>query len=79
MDERLTAQSEAWDAIVAETDPWATTGLGAAVTSLATAVDAIAPGVQKVRAAVAQDGGSVEGSVRELQAWCRAPPGRVRS
>lgn len=75
MDERLTAQSEAWDAIVAETDPRATTGLGAAVTSLATAVDAIAPGVQKVRAAVAQDGGSVEGSVRELQALVQSAAG----
>ncbi|MCS5487910.1 hypothetical protein NY588_12360 [Curtobacterium flaccumfaciens pv. beticola] len=75
MDERLTAQSEAWDAIVAETDPWATTGLGAAVTSLATAVDAIAPGVQKVRAAVAQDGGSVEGSVRKLQALVQSAAG----
>ncbi|QKS13148.1 hypothetical protein HUN58_05045 [Curtobacterium sp. Csp1] len=75
MDERLTAQSEAWDAIVAETDPRATTGLGAAVTSLATAVDAIAPGVQKVRTAVAQDGGSVEGSVRELQGLVRSAAG----
>lgn len=67
MDQRLDAQATAWDALIAETDPQATTGVGAAVNLLATAVAALRQGVQDVRTAVQRDGGSVQGSVQQLQ------------
>ncbi len=66
MDQRLDAQATAWDALIAETGPRATTGVGAAVNQLATPWLRCV-GVQDVRTAVQQDGGSVEGSVQQLE------------
>ncbi len=67
MDQRLGAQATAWDALIAETDPRSTTGVGAAVNELATAVGKLRLGVQDVRTAAQRDGGAVKDSVEELQ------------
>ncbi len=79
MDQRLDAQATAWDALIAETDPRATTGVGAAVNQLATAVAALRQGVQDVRTAVQQDGGSVEGSVQQLEGSSTEPRSPART
>jgi hypothetical protein len=66
MDQRLDEQAKAWDALIAETDPRSTTGVGSAVNELATAVGALRQGLKDVRTSVQQDGGAVDGSVQQL-------------
>lgn len=67
MDERLEEQTTAWDDLIAETDPRATTGVTAAVNELETAIKNIEPGVERVRLAVQGDGESVGASIRDLR------------
>ncbi|WIB59857.1 hypothetical protein DEJ13_15660 [Curtobacterium sp. MCLR17_007] len=66
MDERLTAQSDAWDAVVAATATDSSTGVGGAVATLAAHLDAVAGAVADVRAAISNDDGTISGKVEEL-------------
>lgn len=68
MDERLTAQADAWDAVVAATDPDAQVGVGGAVQTLATHLDAVTTAVADVRRAVSSDDGTISGEVARLRA-----------
>lgn len=67
MDERLTAQSDAWDAVIADTDPDSSTGVGGAVATLSAHLDAVATAVADVRAAVSSDDGTISGKVEQLR------------